>query len=62
MATRLCDEVSVAGFGYDVTKPLHYYDKLQMKVGYFVINDFNKPGEANFSYLNVNVPLSKYGM
>ncbi|XP_030831380.1 CMP-N-acetylneuraminate-beta-1,4-galactoside alpha-2,3-sialyltransferase isoform X2 [Strongylocentrotus purpuratus] len=32
MATRLCDEVSVAGFGYDVTKPLHYYDKLQMKI------------------------------
>ncbi|XP_072169339.1 CMP-N-acetylneuraminate-beta-1,4-galactoside alpha-2,3-sialyltransferase-like [Diadema setosum] len=27
MATRLCDEVSVAGFGYREDKPLHYYDK-----------------------------------
>ncbi|XP_041453957.1 CMP-N-acetylneuraminate-beta-1,4-galactoside alpha-2,3-sialyltransferase-like isoform X2 [Lytechinus variegatus] len=32
MATRLCDEVSVAGFGYDESKPLHYYDKQQIKV------------------------------
>lgn len=32
MATRLCDEVSVVGFGYTEDKPLHYYDALQMKV------------------------------
>ncbi|XP_063781047.1 lactosylceramide alpha-2,3-sialyltransferase-like [Pseudophryne corroboree] len=33
LATHLCDEVSVAGFGYDLTQPdipLHYFDKLCM--------------------------------
>ncbi|XP_054748285.2 CMP-N-acetylneuraminate-beta-1,4-galactoside alpha-2,3-sialyltransferase-like isoform X1 [Lytechinus pictus] len=34
MAVRLCDEVAVAGFGYDPNKPgapLHYYDSLPMR-------------------------------
>ncbi|KAM4706580.1 lactosylceramide alpha-2,3-sialyltransferase [Discoglossus pictus] len=33
MATHLCDEVSLAGFGYDLSQPytpLHYYDDLCM--------------------------------
>ena len=33
LALRFCDEVAVAGFGYDTTRPnaaLHYYDKLKM--------------------------------
>ncbi|KAM9329482.1 lactosylceramide alpha-2,3-sialyltransferase [Gastrophryne carolinensis] len=33
LATHLCDEVSVAGFGYDLQypdRPLHYYDNLCM--------------------------------
>lgn len=33
LATHLCDEVSVAGFGYDLSQPgapLHYYDDLCM--------------------------------
>lgn len=35
MALKMCDEVSVAGFGYDIDKPkshLHYYDGLTMDV------------------------------
>eukprot|EP00057_Strongylocentrotus_purpuratus_P000849 XP_001184759.2 PREDICTED: CMP-N-acetylneuraminate-beta-1,4-galactoside alpha-2,3-sialyltransferase isoform X2 [Strongylocentrotus purpuratus] len=34
MGVRLCDEVAVAGFGYDPNKPgaaLHYYDSLPMR-------------------------------
>ncbi|XP_063160653.1 lactosylceramide alpha-2,3-sialyltransferase isoform X2 [Candoia aspera] len=34
LATHLCDEVSLAGFGYDLRQPdapLHYYDSLCMK-------------------------------
>ncbi|XP_033625851.1 CMP-N-acetylneuraminate-beta-1,4-galactoside alpha-2,3-sialyltransferase-like isoform X1 [Asterias rubens] len=33
LALRFCDEVAVAGFGYDTSRPnspLHYYDKLKM--------------------------------
>ncbi|XP_064173175.1 ST3 beta-galactoside alpha-2,3-sialyltransferase 7 [Anguilla rostrata] len=33
MALQLCDEVSLAGFGYDLTRPdapLHYYESLHM--------------------------------
>ncbi|KAG8591166.1 hypothetical protein GDO81_000072 [Engystomops pustulosus] len=33
LATHLCDEVSIAGFGYDLTQPhipLHYFDNLCM--------------------------------
>ncbi|XP_034149543.1 CMP-N-acetylneuraminate-beta-1,4-galactoside alpha-2,3-sialyltransferase-like [Esox lucius] len=33
MALHNCDEVAVAGFGYDMTAPhapLHYYDKIMM--------------------------------
>lgn len=35
MALKMCDEVSVVGFGYDTSKPkshLHYYDGLTMDV------------------------------
>ncbi|XP_040275184.1 lactosylceramide alpha-2,3-sialyltransferase isoform X1 [Bufo bufo] len=34
LATHLCDEVSIAGFGYDLSQPditLHYYDNLCME-------------------------------
>ncbi|XP_022097477.1 CMP-N-acetylneuraminate-beta-1,4-galactoside alpha-2,3-sialyltransferase-like isoform X3 [Acanthaster planci] len=34
LALRFCDEVAIAGFGYDTSipnAPLHYYDKLKMK-------------------------------
>ena len=34
MALRLCDEVAVAGFGYDSKRPnsaLHYYDSIAMR-------------------------------
>lgn len=33
LATHLCDEVSLAGFGYDLSQPrtpLHYFDSLCM--------------------------------
>lgn len=33
LATHLCDEVSLAGFGYDLSQPktpLHYFDNLCM--------------------------------
>lgn len=33
LASLLCDEVSLAGFGYDLSQkgaPLHYYDRLPM--------------------------------
>lgn len=33
LATYLCDEVSLAGFGYNLSQkeaPLHYYDSLPM--------------------------------
>ena len=32
ISMRICDEVSVAGFGYDMSKPealLHYYNKAE---------------------------------
>ncbi|KAM3939454.1 lactosylceramide alpha-2,3-sialyltransferase isoform 1-T4 [Leptodactylus fuscus] len=35
LATHLCDEVSIAGFGYDLSQPdipLHYYDNLCMNI------------------------------
>ncbi|XP_070562343.1 CMP-N-acetylneuraminate-beta-1,4-galactoside alpha-2,3-sialyltransferase-like [Ptychodera flava] len=35
MAIRMCDEVHVAGFGYDFSKPelpIHYYENTKMKV------------------------------
>ncbi|XP_038078385.1 CMP-N-acetylneuraminate-beta-1,4-galactoside alpha-2,3-sialyltransferase-like isoform X5 [Patiria miniata] len=34
LSLRFCDEVAIAGFGYDTSvpnAPLHYYDKLKMK-------------------------------
>ncbi|XP_015273487.1 PREDICTED: lactosylceramide alpha-2,3-sialyltransferase [Gekko japonicus] len=37
LATHLCDEVSLAGFGYDLSQPnmqLHYYDNLCMAAMY----------------------------
>lgn len=35
IALRMCDEVSVAGFGYDTKKPdalIHYYNDEKMKM------------------------------
>jgi len=50
MALQLCDQVSLAGFGYDMQHPearLHYYETIRMDAMKAQVSLHRQPNSAN---------------